>query len=409
MRQVLIVGKNFSGTSNYLKEHGYEYTVLRDARNAKNPEKKLKRRVLCDFSSEEKILEALANLKVRPDAVVTIYEAYIRPAAFVAKYFGLPGLTQEAADACTDKELMRAKFAKTPEKISPDFMEVRSLNDAENFAKTHGFPLIIKPANLSKSLLVTKSCTMDELRENYKRSVDAIEKVYAKYAPDAMPKLLIEEFLDGPVYSVDAFVDADGTPHVMEQIVDYQTGYDAGYDDNFHYSRILPSKLSADKQAKLRHCAELGCRALGMTSSPAHIEIIMTADGPRIVEIGARNGGYRERMYRMANGIDITGNALRLALGEPIDIRATKNEPVAVIELFPFSKGSYLGLENESELHALSSLEYLSIKAQPDEIVGKSSDGFKATAIVILHNADAEQFENDLNFVKNNVHVLTKA
>lgn len=392
----------------YLEENGYDYTVLRDIKTAKFKDKKFKHRVLCDFSSDEKIIESLKQLKVQPDAVVSIYEAYISAAAFIAEYFGLFGLPREAAKACTDKELMRKKFAEAPEKISPEFREIKSYNDAREFAETHGFPLIMKPANLSKSLLVTKSENFEELRKNYERSMATIEQVYKKYAPDATPKLLIEEFLVGHVYSVDAFVDADGEPHVMREIVDYQTGYEVGYEDNFHYSRILPTKLSADEQAALLKCARLGCVALGMKNSPAHIEIIMTAGGPRIVEIGARNGGYRERMYRLANGIDITGNMLRLAFGEKPEISEMKNEPVAVLELFPFSPGEFVGLENEETLRKLPSLEYLSIKAEPSEFVGKSSDGYKATAIIILHNSDAERFAKDLDFVNSSVRVMTR-
>ena len=134
------------------------------------------------------------------------------------------------------------------------------------FADAHDFPLILKPANLSKSLLVTKSCNLDELRANYERTMAKIGEIYQKYAPDRAPKLLIEEYLDGSVHSVDAFVDAEGTPHVMKEIVDYQTGYEVGYDDNFHYSRLLPSRLSPEEQEAFLKCAELGCRALRATT-----------------------------------------------------------------------------------------------------------------------------------------------
>ena len=213
--------------------------------------------------------------------------------------------------------------------------------------------------------------------------------------------------MEGSIHSVDAFVTSDGTPHILEQIVDYQTGYDIGYDDNFHYSRILPSALSPSQQQALRHCADVGIRTLGIKNSPAHVEVIMTADGPRIVEIGARNGGYRERMHRLANGIDITGAALSLALGQRPDVSATKNDPCAVLELFPQTPGVFAGISHIDELRHLPSLEYLSIKAKQDDTVGKSADGYKACAIVILTNSDSAQFTEDLVFVKDTVHVAT--
>lgn len=408
MKHVLIIGKKFSGFANFLETNGYEYTELRDIKTTKFPEKKLKHRVVADFSSREKVLAAVENLTVKPDAVFAIYENYILPAAWIAEYLGLPGLPVAAAEACTDKYLMRSLFRQAPAKISPDFEEVQSYEELLKFANEHSFPLILKPANLSKSLLVTKSCDMSELCANYERTMEKIGEIYKKYAPDRKPKLLIEEYLDGSVHSVDAFVDAKGVPHVMKEIVDYQTGYEVGYDDNFHYSRILPSRLSPEKQKMFLECAAMGCVALGMRSSAAHIEVIMTKDGPRIVEIGARNGGYRERMYRLANGIDVTRNALALAFGEMPKIQATKNEPVAVLELFPQKAGEFVGLSAQNELEKLASLEYLAVKAEPGKFIGKSSDGFKAAAIIILHHADKEVFAQDLEFVNKKVKIITK-
>lgn len=408
MKHVLIVGKKFSGFVNFLEENGYEYTELRDIKTTKFPEKKFKHRVVADFSSREKVLAAVDSLRVRPDAVMAVYENYILPTAWVAEHLGLPGLPVAAAEACTDKFLMRSLFQAAPVKISPDFQEVRNRDEVLTFAEEHDFPLIMKPANLSKSLLVTKSRDMQELLANYERTMAKIGEIYQKYAPDREPKLLIEEYLDGSVHSVDAFIDAVGEVHVMREIVDYQTGYEVGYDDNFHYSRVLPSRLRIDQQKDFLECAKIGCEALGMRNSAAHIEIIMTQSGPRIVEIGARNGGYRDRMYRLANGIDVTRNALGLAFGKRPDIQAKKNEPVAVLEFFPKEPGEFVGLANQDKLEKLESLEYLSVKAEPGKLVGKSSDGFKAAAIIVLHHKNADIFDRDLEFVNHHVRITTR-
>ncbi|MBR0480449.1 ATP-grasp domain-containing protein [Candidatus Saccharibacteria bacterium] len=404
---ILIVGREFTGLIDHIKSIGANYCILRDKKLTKVGKEKDKY-VYADFSSRETILAALESLPWQPDACATIYENYVLPAAIICEYYGLPGMPVASAEACTDKYLMRSLFAKAPESISPDFAEATSLEVVKDFAAKHDFPLILKPANLAKSLLVTKSSNLSELIENYQRTVEHINAVYAQYAPDRQPKIVIEEFLEGTVHSVDAFVDSDGTPHVMKEIVDYQTGYDVGYDDNFHYSRIMPSKLSDEEQAKFLHCAELGCRALGMKNSPAHIEIIMTAKGPRIVEIGARNGGYRERMYRLACGINTTENALKVWLGQQPEIVAQKHEPIAVLELFPKVSGNFAGIAHQKELEQLPSLEYLSVKPAPGAYIGKSSDGYKMAAVVILHHSDAAQFNQDLDFVNRNVYVITE-
>lgn len=409
MAHILIVGKSFSGLKNYLRDHEYTFTVLQDVRTTKFPDRRLKNRFVADFSNREKLLSSVDDIhKISPiDGLLTTYENYILSAALIAEHLGLPGIRSEAAFACTDKERMRKLFATTPVKVSPDFAVITNEADVKAFADNHDFPLIIKPANLSKSLLVTKSSKLEELLSNYRKTTQQIKSIYQKYAHGQQPKLLIEEFLEGPIFSVDAFVDADGEPHVLENVVDYQTGYDIGYDDSFHYSRILPSHLEPDKIVAIQNVAAIGCRALGMTSSPAHIEIIYTLQGPRIVEIGARNGGYRERMHWLANGIDITANAIALSLNKPLNLTPKKNDSVGVFELFPKVPGIFQGLEDEEKLRELPSFNYLSVKAKTDTFVGKAGDGYKMCAVTILHNNDTAQFNRDVNFMKKYAVVKT--
>lgn len=407
MKTILLVGNSFHTIRDYLLDHGYEYVLLRDILLTKHPEKALKRRLVCDFSSWESIRKAvdIASQKHHFDGVMATYENYVLPAAQIADYLKLPGLPLEAAQACTDKYLMRSLFAAAPAKISPAYAEVTSAEQLRQFATEHSFPLILKPANLAKSLLVTKNHSHDELLQNYDKAMQTIDTIYQKYAPGRQPKLLVEEFMEGSVHSVDAFVDKDGTPHILEQVVDYQTGYDIGYDDNFHYSRVIPSRLEQATIDTMREVAAMGCRALGMKNSAAHVELILNNGRPMIVEIGARNGGYRDRMHGLANGIDIIGNAARIATGAQPEIVATKNESCAVLELFPRAKGEFTGLAHEQELQQLPSLVRYRLMAEPGQMVGKSSDGYKMTVIIVLHNADPAVFQRDLDYITKNVAV----
>lgn len=409
MSHILIVGQKFSSLTNYLLDNGHEYTFFQDENKTKFPNKKFKRRVLADFSTRESVLASLNKVKRPIDGVISVYENYVLPAAWIAEHLGIAGIPVRSAEACTDKTLMRKLFAQAPEQISPAFREVTTKLELLEFAHSHSFPLILKPANLSKSLLVTRNDTEEELIRNYDKALNLLGSTYKKYAPNRTPKLIIEEFLEGSIHSVDAFVDHHGTPHILNQIVDYRTGYDIGYDDNFHYSRLLPSALSTVDQYALRHCAEVGIRSLGMKSSPAHVEIIMTKNGPRIVEIGARNGGYRERMHWLANGIDIIGAAVDLTIGHVPTLKAERNEPCAVLELFPKQPGRFDGIHNIDSLKSLKSLEYLSVKPKAGDSIGKSSDGYKMSLIIILHNSDEAAFAADLTFVDQHVYVRTSA
>lgn len=403
---ILVVGKLFKRLTTYITNCDCNYYGLIDTASRSLIDSRC---VECDFSSEESYLKAaeVLNQTVRIDGVVATYENYILPAAQIAKHLGLPGLPVSAARACTDKEIMRDLFAKAPIHISPDFTVIKSVNELQKFADSHEFPLILKPANLAKSLLVTKNNDLTELLENYETTISQVDEVYRKYAPHRKPKLLVEEFLDGSIHSVDAFIGPDGEPRVLEQVVDYQTGYDIGYDDNFHYSRLLPSKLAPKVIEDIRKVAALGCRSLGMKNSAAHIEIILTKNGPKLVEIGARNGGYRERMHGLANGIDIIGASLDVAVGRQFNISAVRNDPCAVLELFPKFSGEFSHISNQQKLEKLPSLAYFNLKVKPGSLVGKAANGHKMCAVIMLHNQNKEQFKNDLEFVNKHVYVET--
>lgn len=409
MAHVLIVGKSFSGLKNFLAENGHTYTLLQDQLTTKFPNKKLKNRKVCSFQSKDAYIDAARSIHSHTpiDASMAIYENYIVPNSIIAAELGLPGLPEDAATACTDKEVMRERFSRSHEPVSPDFRVVSSRDNLINFANSHEFPLILKPANLAKSLLVTKNDSLDELLASYDHACSLAETIYKKYAPNSKPKFIVEEFLDGSIHSVDAFVDSRGEPHVLEQVVDYQTGHDIGFEDNFHYSRLLPSQLSNDDIQAIRRTAKLGCQLLGMASSPAHVEIILTRKGPRIVEIGARNGGYRERMHRLANDIDITYNALALALNQPLKLTANKSDHVGVFELFPKNPGRFIGISHLAKLESLPSLEYVDIKAQPGAYTGKAGDGYKMAAVVILRHKSFTQFLRDAQYLRESVSVLT--
>jgi biotin carboxylase len=407
-KRILIVGDSLNATYDYLRDHGYDYVVLKD--QAADTGQQSPQLALCTFANEASVLAMVDTIVAeRPlDGVLVTYERYIRIASRIANHLNLPALPLAAAEACTDKYTMRQLFTTAPFKLSPDFAVITSEADVRAFAANHSFPLIIKPANLSKSLLVTKNTHLEQLLQNYRKTVAAVDEVYAKYAPHTQPKLLIEEFMEGPVKSVDAFVDSFGEPHILDAIVDYQTGHDIGFADNFHYSRLLPTNISGQQAAAIKRTAAAGIKALGIKNSPAHVEIIDTKDGPMIVEIGARNGGYRTRMHALANGIDILDNAIRLSLGQMPNVTATRNESVGVFELFPKNPGYYVQLQNEATLRKLPSLYYLSVKAQPNTFVGSSSDGYKMCAVVILHNADQQQFTKDMQFLNKHVAVETR-
>ena len=400
------VGKVFSEFQAYLEAHNLAYGLFADSAH-KHHKLRPAQRVDIDFSSLAGIEEQLADIDPRDvDAVaVAGYENYVLAAAVIARHFGVPGPSIEAARAATDKIVMRERFHAYDPELTPDFAEVTDWPGIERFLAGHGFPVMLKPASLMKSLLITKNSTRADLRRNFEKLSADASRLYAKYGIPEKPRFIIEEFLVGSMHTVAAFADTEGAPIIIPGIVDCITGQDMGFDDNFLYSRSLPTRLTSKQTNQLYEASADGIRALGLTSCPAHVELILTDKGPKIIEIGARIGGYRPRLYEYASGYDLRRFMIATAYGRSIQIPQSIHRSAAALELFPDGQGAFAGLTNRAEIDKLPSLLHLSAKPLPGRLIGRSSDGYKAAAVIILGNEDPVQFQKDFDYVRTHAQI----
>lgn len=414
-QKIAFIGKPLNKLLEVYKELGYEIAVVLDE---KDPASKfpswLTEIYRIDMSSKESALVALDDLRSKGiEIILSTNESYILPKSWITNALGLPGASEDAAAAATDKYLMRSKFAEyeqsTGVTISPQFAQVESREDLLKFVETHNFPLILKPANLFKSILVTKAHNLEELLAQYDYAVGKVAQIYQENnILQRQPKFVVEEFLVGKMHSVEGFVSGNGEVFFAPSVVDLTTAKDIGVDDNYHFSRIIPSALDETIAAKLFETARAGIKALGLCNSAAHVELINTDAGPRIIEIGARIGGYRIDMFKMGYGADLIAAEIAAVSNQSPEIVKDLKANIAVIELFPSAEGNFAQVSNVESLNALKSLNYFSIKRKSGDLIGLSSQGYKATAVVILQNESAEEFQTDYNFVLKNVKILLR-
>ncbi|HET9174434.1 MAG TPA: ATP-grasp domain-containing protein [Candidatus Saccharimonadales bacterium] len=406
-----IVGKTSQDYLDYFATHHLPYGVFHDVHVPTAPPAGVPC-IAVDFSSEATIMDSLARTPVKPDVtglLVAGYEHYVLPASILAVQYNVPGLTKSAATAATDKTVMRQRFLDYDPSITPYYMAVHSWHDIEQFMAGHTFPVVLKPTNLMKSLFVTINSSPEELNRNFAQMQAALPAHYQQVHAGLEPGILIEEFLAGSMHTVAGFADATGEPQLVEHIVDCATARDIGIADSFLFSRSLPTTLPPEQQAAVLEVAAKGMRALGLTSCPAHVELIMTATGPKIIEIGARLGGYRPRMYDYANGIDLYQAAIATALGSSCSLTASRSDCSAAVELFPEATGAFAGITNEAQLRSLRSVRYCSIKRQPGQTIGPARDGYRAAVVVLLASTTDRQMLDDISFIRKQVHVVVSA
>ncbi|MDP3725245.1 MAG: ATP-grasp domain-containing protein, partial [Nanoarchaeota archaeon] len=237
----------YSALKKYGKANGLKYKIgviksIRDAKKKKHEEgggKEGKERpdfeIFCDLSEPEKIKECLREYENDLLAITCRGEAYI--SEFIKIIPHVPYLrapTTESLLWATDKVMMRRAMRAYDKNIVPKFLVVgRNTKEARKEIKERiGFPLVLKPANLAASLLVTICFHEEELLSSLRKLFRKIRKIYKDNNRTQEPKILVEEFMEGGMYSVDAYVSSRGTIWFCP-LVYVETGRSVGFDDFF--------------------------------------------------------------------------------------------------------------------------------------------------------------------------------
>jgi hypothetical protein len=343
-----------------------------------------------DFTDRETMLSSITSTVPRPDALVSTYENYIVPKAQLAEHFSLPSQSVMSAKLSTNKNMMRQAFLDEDAGITPRFGTAETLDKALEIASSLNYPLIIKPTNLVKSLLVMRCDNEKELVSNFEYAKQNLGAIYKKYRfYNQQPQLIIEEFIAGTTCSIAAFANSKGEVSFCEGVVALKTAQDIGVNDNYILGRSLPAILPDKLNKQLFLTAKKGINALRMSSTPAHVELIYNNQGVKLIEIGARLGGYRPRMYSASYDIDLIHQEIQLAFGNNPDLKAKFIAYSAVYELFPNHEGTFAGISNPSYSSEFASY---SLKAKLGSIVGPAKNGHKATSIIVIQHHDRNEF-----------------
>lgn len=265
------------------------------------------------------------------DGIYPAAELAVEAVAIAALELGLPGVPPEVATRVRNKAVMRRALdaAGVP---NPQFREVRSLEEARAAAESIGLPVIIKPSDANSSKGVQQITQLDELHDAFPAAV--------KYS--FTDSALIEEYLDGEEFCV------DGLMHQGTYIPGGITGKEMSpLPYRFDKGIFMPPNNSRGECDAIEECACQALKAVGFENGTFHLEVIVTADGPRIVEMAGRPGGGRipTDLIPTAYGHDFMADSIRIALGEAPESRRQHERGVALfwIEAQPGSVQEVIG------------------------------------------------------------------
>ena len=248
----------------------------------------------------------------------------VQSVAAVSREMGLVGINEDTALKATNKAFMRDALKKAGVPI-PLYFRVKDKDEfkrAVEQVRTLGHKCIVKPVDNSGSRGV------DLL--NVDTDIDKAYDYTVKFS--RCGEIVVEEFMDGPEVSVETLA-IDGTVHVIQITDKITTG--APYFVEMRHSQ--PSMLDVGTRREISKLAIAANKAIGINNGPSHTEIIVTKNGPKIVELGARLGGdcITTHLVPLSTGINMVECCIKIILNEKPNLKAKWNKGAAIKYLTP--------------------------------------------------------------------------
>lgn len=236
--------------------------------------------------------------------------------ASVTRELNLPGISVESALKATDKGEMIQAFKEHGVDI-PWFYIVKNLDKLEAISENITFPCIVKPVDNAGSRGVILVNDSTELNNAYKYS-----KTHSRNGT-----VIIEEFMTGNEVSVETMA-INGEIHILA-ITDKIT---TGPPHFVEMGHSQPSQLPEAVLQKVKNLTVKAMQALCINNGPAHVEIMITPSGPKMIELGARMGGdcITSHLVPLSTGIDMVKATIELAVGETPDLTPKFNKGSAI-------------------------------------------------------------------------------
>ena len=171
------------------------------------------------------------------------------------------------------------------------------------------FPVIIKPRDAFSSRGVYKCVISNEVKAHLEES-----RFFSSNGD-----ILIEEFLEGKEYSVEAITYRGET-----SIIQFTEKFITSYPNTVETGHLQPADLTLTEKDAISSVVKSALKALGIENSASHTEIMMTEAGPKVIETGARLGGDFIASYltKASTGVSMDRAAIQIALGlEPDTVR----------------------------------------------------------------------------------------
>lgn len=360
-----------------------------------------------DLSNPRAIAEALAPYQAQLCAITCRSESYM--ARFIEVIPHVPYLRTPSTESltwATDKLEMRRRFKLLAKKFTPQYSVVKENTKSERkrVIEKIGFPMIVKPTNLAQSLLVTICYHEEDLEKSLRSAFRKIKKIYAENGRIEVPQIIVEQYMEGDMYSVDAYVNSRGFVYFCP-MVRVLTGKNIGHDDFFNYLHMSPTNLKQASILRAHEAAEAGIHALGLRNTTAHVELMKIDDDWKLIEIGPRVGGFRDKLHRLSCDIDHSLNDILIRLPKKPIIPKKCKGYAATMKWYAKKEGTLTKLRGMKRSQLLKSFVDISINKKIGDTCTFAKNGGKAVFTITLYNAERSKLLADIRRVEQLVEI----
>lgn len=313
------------------KELGYQIILVDYDENAVGFALADVKLVVSTLDQEEVYRQALIY---EPDVVITsTSDGPVRTAAYVNERLGKrPDLSYENSLCATIKSRMRDRLRECGVPIPEYYAATDFAGFSEAVDRLNGH-CIVKPADNAGSrgvVLLGGSERQDGILEDeeHGEARERKRRVYEYSLENSRNgTVMVEEYMKGPEVSVEIMV-VEGEPHILAITDKYITPPPYFVE----LAHCEPSRIDEETQNRIREVASQAVRAIGIENAPAHVEVKVTPEGPKIVELAARLGGdfITSRLVPLSTGIDMVGASVLLATGEKPDLTQMRKQGAAI-------------------------------------------------------------------------------
>lgn len=400
----------------YEKESGEKYRIMllwdsrvKDVRRLQDTPG-LDLFVSCDFSKPHKIAQELLPYQDQLLAITCRSEMSMARFAQViphVPYLRTP--TPESLIWASDKYEMRRRMKLYDPSITPEFTLVHDATKKEldRVVRKIGFPLIVKPTNLASSMFVTICYHEEELQKTLRSMFRRLRVAYKKDTRLEQPRIIAEQYMDGDLYSIDSYVGSrGGVTHCP--LVKQVTAKKLARDDFYNYIQSTPVNFKPTTIAKAEEVVEKAIHALGLRSTITHTEVIKLDDEWKVVEVGARMGGFRHVLHQLSCDINHTMNDILVRIPGKVQVPKKCKGFAATLKWYAGKEGIIEEMRGIKKVEQLESFHKIVMNKKLGDRAVFARNGGRSIFNLFLYNQERAKLLADIRRVEQSVRVRVK-